>query len=49
MDHFKGKRKHGRTSVKSDFKNLEIEATKLDYWKQVPTIKKRNDGSTKKK
>ena len=49
MDHFKGKRKHDRTSVKSDFKNLEIEATKLDYWKQVPTIKKRDDGSTKKK
>ena len=38
IDHFKGKRKHGGTSVKSDFKNKEIEATKLDYWKQVPAF-----------
>ena len=38
IDHFKGKRKHKGTSVKSDFKNKEIKATKLDYWKQVPAF-----------
>ena len=36
IDHFKGKRKQMGTSVVNDLLP-NSEATKLDYWKQVPT------------
>ena len=38
IDHFKGKRKQMGTSVINDFKDMGAEATKLDYWKQVPKV-----------